>query len=188
MHIKQAASHAVVNYVHHINIPEKRNTRIMVRHPKKVDFSHLYTNLELHLSGIKDYEKSLSIELDELLLKNEQTKEGLQELAALKVVIAETQVEIDSKQRLLDEYKARLYSETRDNKLEKKEVREKFADVYNKAYGYKKDFRLPKQIREHLNEMLNFDFKKLNEEQMVTYYLMLKSEIKMIENYKTRKK
>ena len=36
--------------------------------------------------------------------------------------------------------------------------------------------------------MLQFDFKKLNDAQMITYYLMLKSEIQMIENYKARKK
>ena len=87
----------------------------MVRHPKKVDFSHLYANLEMHLSGMKDYERSLSIEHGELLLKNDRTKDGLQELAAVKVLIAETEVEIESKQRLLDEYKARLEVETRDN-------------------------------------------------------------------------
>lgn len=146
----------------------------MKRSPKDIDFQKLTTRLQSQIDALKLYVKRLQEE-DE---QNPETK----------IAIPELLNEIDVKEDLLKEYKTFVKQGNKQYEKEIADYKENFKTILKQAKSFKRDYSIPKQLRDHLKEVLMTNFKALKGlNEKVTYFLALKKEVKMCVNYKMRK-
>lgn len=145
----------------------------MIKAPKKIDFSKLQKELEEEIEAL--------IELQTAILEENQTLKDKKLSATNKLNLIDLKADIKVKTSLLDNYIDRVKTQEIQDKAERKDFDKNFKKVLSQSKSYTSNFKLPRNLREHLRKILKTNAN--NYEQKLTLFLTLKTENKMCENF-----
>jgi soluble cytochrome b562 len=159
--------------------------------PKKIDFIKLCEELKNEINLIESFivlkveEVNKPIETKSKLIipGNIGTNQNEQEIIDKKLGIQELVKELDIKKQVLYEYELRCLEQENKEASDHDDFTKNFDEVYKKAVEYSQNKDLIPDLKRHLSFVLSIDIARFDTERKITWYLSLKTEIKICENY-----
>lgn len=110
--------------------------------------------------------------------------ESRQEVAYLNIELLSHKTNLETKKKALAEYDRICSNEEKIKEMEQKDFHANWPDVFMKALQFKDDTSLPLELLNHLREVLSLKTDHFDLEQKVAYFLALKKEVQMCQNWK----
>jgi hypothetical protein len=164
---------------------------MQLQKPQKIDFNKLREELKNEINLLESF-IVLKVEEVNKLIDNKSkliipdnlgTNQKEQEIIDKKLGIQELVKELDIKKQVLYEYELRCLEQENKEVSDHDDFTKNFDKVYKKAVEYSQNKDLLPDLKRHLSFVLSIDTSRFDTERKITWYLSLKTEIKMCENY-----
>jgi hypothetical protein len=166
--------------------------------PKTINFKALADQVKTEIQLLENFivlkAEEVNMLIDEksklvILTSVSDSKQALsknqkeQQIIEKKLGIQELMTELEIKKQALYEYEIRALEYEEKLRYDHLDFIKNFDSVYQKAVEYSQSKELLPDLKKHLNFVLSVDTKRFDTERKITWYLSLKTEIKMCENY-----
>jgi hypothetical protein len=133
----------------------------------------------IRLINIKAEEREQAIKDKKRVKENELTIE----LSDLNRALIEADKALEMQNKQLKEYELRCLDLDEIKEIEYNDFIKNFDSVFTEANIHSKNDKIPQNLRDHLMNVLNLEVSKFDKDQKVAYFLSLKTEVKMCQNY-----
>lgn len=162
---------------------------MLTQKPKQVDFDKLSKIMDGQAKNMMSV--ILNLEKDIKILEDKEEKPGLTDeekemLELFRYDLAENKIAYEVKANAYQRYLVRVEEQKIRQQQELKDFVENAKKVFEKATIYSRNYRLPQNLRDHLNEILKQNIMFVNNIPLparVDYYLALKKEVEICSNY-----
>lgn len=159
---------------------------MITQKPKEVNFDALSKIMDEYSKGMMKIIIQLEKDIKELQGKENLTSDEIKELEYAKLDLSEMKIAYDTKSIAFQRYLVRVYETDMRKNAELEDFLKNHKAIAQKAISYSKHFRLPNNMKNHLKEILQQNIIFANNvplQARVDYYLALKREIEICENF-----
>jgi hypothetical protein len=157
---------------------------MIAQKPEHIDFAKLKQQAQTQLSNLKKLIELMQVDIARLEKVPVRPNIQDQELAYLKLEIENHRNNLEIKTKAIEEYNQRCIEMEAIRTMELNDFQANWPQVFAKALQFKTDKELPRELTSHLDEVLSLNTDKFNLDQKIDYYLALKKEVQMCQNWK----
>ncbi len=161
---------------------------MIVKKPRIINFSALKQSIKNEINALSVLREK-TIENKTRLEKIENKSNKHQKELSFAILDLETiEQDLKIKKEVHQEYMERVAMQYLIDCRDKQDYIDNNESVLRAASIFKNDFSLPSELKNHLKEVLSVNTSTFDEEQKVAFYLALKKEVEICNNYKIYQK